>query len=334
VLFVDGLRYDLGRLLTEALEGLGCRVDLKSRWAALPTVTATAKPAVTPVAADIKGRGLDQSFAPVMKGSGKAADAAALRAAIKDRGGQVIAAGDLMIPAGSPAGGWWEAGEIDSLGHKLNARLAREVRNEVRRVAEVVQSLLDAGWRVVRVVTDHGWLLMPGGLPKVDLPKHLATTKWSRVALLQGAAPAGVEVIHWHWNPQHTVATPPGIACFGGGQEYAHGGISIQECLVPDLTVTRAVSAVSAQPGIASVGWLKYRCVVEIRHAASDTRVDIRVDAPTGKSVLKSPKAPDADGCASIPVEDEYEKKQLVVVLLDAAGNVIAQRKTRVGETA
>jgi hypothetical protein len=62
--------------------------------------------------------------------------------------------------------------------------------------------------------------------------------------------------------------------------------------------------------------------------------VDIRVDAPTGKSVLKSPKVPDADGCASIPVEDEYEKKQLVVVLLDAAGNVIAQRKTRVGETA
>jgi hypothetical protein len=62
--------------------------------------------------------------------------------------------------------------------------------------------------------------------------------------------------------------------------------------------------------------------------------VDIRVDAPTGKSVLKSPKSPDADGSASIPVEDEYEKKQLVVVLLDAAGTVIAQRKTRVGESA
>ena len=334
ILFVDGLRYDLGRLLTEALEGLGCRVELRSRWAALPTVTATAKPAVTPVAADIEGRGLDQSFAPVLKKGGKTADAAGLRAAIKDRGGQVIAAGDLSIPGGAGIGGWREAGEIDSLGHKLNARLAREVRNEVRRVAEAVQSLLDAGWRAVCVVTDHGWLLMPGGLPKVDLPKHLATTKWSRVALLKGEAPAGVEVVHWHWNPQHTVATPPGIACFSGGQEYAHGGVSIQECLIPHLTVTRSGAPSGTLPGIASVGWLKYRCVVETRHATAEVRVDIRVDAPTGKSVLKSPKVPDADGCASIPVEDEYEKKQLVVVLLDAAGNVIAQRKTSVGETA
>jgi hypothetical protein len=90
-----------------------------------------------------------------------------------------------------------------------------------------VQSLLDAGWQAVRVVTDHGWLLMPGGLPKVDLPKHLASTKWSRCALLQGATPAGVELVHWHWNAQYTVATPPGVACFTSGQEYAHGGVSI-----------------------------------------------------------------------------------------------------------
>jgi hypothetical protein len=334
ILFVDGLRYDLGRLLSEALEGVGCRVDLKSRWAALPTVTATAKPAVTPVAGDIEGRTLEQTFAPVLKSNGKPADAAALRAVIKDRGGQVIAAGEFAMPQGASLGGWHEAGEIDSLGHKLNARLAREVRSEVRRVAEVVQSLLDAGWQAVRVVTDHGWLLMPGGLPKVDLPKHLASTKWSRCALLQGATPAGVELVHWHWNAQHTVATPPGVACFTSGQEYAHGGVSIQECLIPDLTVTRAGGGGGAQPGIASVGWLKYRCIVDTRNATPETRVDIRVDAPTGKSVLKSPKSPDADGSASIPVEDEYEKKQLVVVLLDAAGTVIAQRKTRVGESA
>jgi len=29
------------------------------------------------------------------------------------------------------------------------------------------------------VVTDHGWLLMPEGLPKVELPAYLAATKWS-----------------------------------------------------------------------------------------------------------------------------------------------------------
>jgi hypothetical protein len=332
VLFVDGLRYDVARILTEALEGLGCRVELQRRWAALPTVTATAKPAVSPVAGEIEGRKLDESFAPVLRSTGKPADAAALRAAIKERGGQVIAAGELLVPVGASLGGWHESGEIDSLGHKLNAKLAREISDEVRRIAEVVQSLLDAGWRAVRIVTDHGWLLMPGGLPKVDLSKHLAASKWSRCALLQGATPAGVEVVHWHWNPQYTVATPPGVACFSSGQEYAHGGVSVQECLIPDLTVTRTGGGSGAQPGIASVGWLKYRCIVETRNASSDVRVDIRIDLPTGKSALKSPKAPDADGSASIPVEDEYEKRQLVVVLLDAAGTVIAQRKTRMGD--
>ena len=34
-----------------------------------------------------------------------------------------------------------------------------------------VESLLAAGWREVRIVTDRGWLLLPGGLPKTDLPK-------------------------------------------------------------------------------------------------------------------------------------------------------------------
>jgi hypothetical protein len=151
--------------------------------------------------------------------------------------------------------------------------------------------------------------------------------------LLGGATPAGVELVHWHWNPQHTVATPPGVACFTSGQVYAHGGVSIQECLIPDLTVTRVSEIGGAQPTIVSVGWSKYRCIVDTRNARLETKVDIRVDSPTGKAVLKSPRTLEPDGSASIPVEDEYEKKQLVVVLLDAAGTVIAQRKTRVGES-
>jgi hypothetical protein len=60
--------------------------------------------------------------------------------------------------------------------------------------------------------------------------------------------------------------------------------------------------------------------------------VDIRVDSPGGSSTLKAPRALDADGSVSIPVEDEYEGKKLVVVLLDAQGTVIAQRKTRIGD--
>lgn len=333
VLFVDGLRYDLGRLLAELLENAGCTVSVQSRWAALPTVTATAKPAVSPVADGIVGRAFDATFAPRFTSSEKAVDASGLRSAIAAKGGQIIGNGDLLMPVQADAAGWRETGELDTLGHKLGARLARIARDETLKVADDILALLEAGWRSVRVVTDHGWLLLPGGLPKVELSKHLAATKWSRCALLDGAAPAGIVTVHWHWNPQYSAATPPGIACFTVNQEYAHGGVSIQECLIPDITVSRLSSGTSgALPRLVSVAWAKYRCVIETQDASPDLRVDIRVDTPNGKSVLKSPKALDADGSVSIPVEDEYEKKQLMVLLVDAKGAVIAQRKTRIGE--
>ena len=40
---------------------------------------------------------------------------------------------------------------------------------EVEAIAHRVQSLRRAGWARVRVVTDHGWLLVPGGLPKATI---------------------------------------------------------------------------------------------------------------------------------------------------------------------
>ena len=333
VLFVDGLRYDLGRLLAEILENAGCTVSVQPRWAALPTVTATAKPAVAPAATEIVGRDFDATFAPRFMSSEKAVDASGLRAAIAAKGSQIIGSGNLILPIQADSSGWREIGELDTLGHKLGARLARVARDETIKVADDIIALLEAGWRSVRVVTDHGWLLLPGGLPKVELPKHLAATKWSRCALLEGAAPAGIVTVHWYWNSQCSAATPPGISCFTVNQEYAHGGVSIQECLIPDIRVSRPSSVTAgARPRLVSVAWAKYRCVIETENASSDLCVDIRVDTPNGKSVLKSPKALDSDGSVSIPVEDEYEKKQLVVLLIDTKGAVIAQRKTHIGE--
>ena len=56
VLFADGLRFDVAQWLLERLRSQGGRlVDVSTRWAALPTVTATAKPAVSPVAGNIEG---------------------------------------------------------------------------------------------------------------------------------------------------------------------------------------------------------------------------------------------------------------------------------------
>jgi hypothetical protein len=50
---------------------------------------------------------------------------------------------------------------------------------------ERVEELIQAGWRRFRIVTDHGWLLLPGGLPKTELPMHQVETRWGRSAILK-----------------------------------------------------------------------------------------------------------------------------------------------------
>src|SRR5450755_187322 len=55
LLFVDGLRYDLGAWLTEKLEARSLLARLSHRLSPLPTVTATAKPMATPIGSELKG---------------------------------------------------------------------------------------------------------------------------------------------------------------------------------------------------------------------------------------------------------------------------------------
>lgn len=332
LLFADGLRYDVGQRLAERLEGRGCRVTVKRRWAALPTVTATAKPAVTPVADGIVGKVLGEDFAATLDKSGRSATAQNLRTAMEERGYQVLGEGTFDVPVSHPAHGWVETADIDSLGHKLGTRLARHIDEELERLATRIGGLLDAGWVAVRVVTDHGWLLLPGGLPKVDLPKHLTATRWPRCAVIAGDSTPDVSRAPWHWNASQWFATAPGIACFNTSEEeYTHGGLSIQECLTPDLLIERAGEAMTVAT-FASVTWRGLRCFVEVVSRGGAVVADLRLDRPSGISVAAAPKRVEADGSVSLVLAgDEHEAAQLVLVLVDGAGHILAHKPTRAG---
>ena len=331
LMFVDGLRFDLAQRLSERMEGRGFRIDLGRRWAALPTVTGTGKPAVTPVAGEIEGDVLRQSFGARMRDGGKLATAPVLRVALEARGYQLLGGDGSDAPRSHPARGWLETGEFDTLGHQRGAQLARDLERELERVAERIERVLDAGWTSVRVVTDHGWLLLPGGLPKVDLPKHLTESRWARCAVIAGESVADVIRAPWHWNRAQWFATPPGIACFNRSEEYAHGGLSIQECLIPDLVVTRVEGAETAGT-ITSVTWRGLRCFIKAAVCGGPVTADLRLERPTGESVAATAKAVDAEGAVSLVLaDDEHEAAALVLVLLDEAGRVLAQRPVRVG---
>ena len=331
LMFADGLRYDVGRRLAAKLEVRGCQVRVDRRWAALPTVTATGKPAVTPVAGKIVGADLPEDFAPSLGSGGKPADAAGLRGALREMKYQLLGTELGDWPASDEARGWLETGQLDKRGHDLGEDLARQIDSELDRLAEQVLKLLDAGWKSVRIVTDHGWLLVPGGLPKVDLPKHLTASRWSRCAALSGESQVNVPTASWHWNSTQRYATAPGVACFNVSQSYTHGGLSVQECVTPELMVTRG-DAVAAAVRIRAVTWRGMRCFIESDGAAKGVEADLRLERPTGESVVASTKELDEDGTTSLVVaDDSCEDAQLVLVLLDQSGTVLAQKKTKVG---
>ncbi len=201
------------------------------------------------------------------------------------------------------------------------------------RIADRVVALLGSGWHRVRIVTDHGWLLLPGGLPKFELPAYLVETKWARCAMVRGESLPDAPTYFWYWNPQVRIASPPGIACFRVGNEYAHGGVSLQECVVPELVVEPGEETIKAV--IASVQWKRMRCRVAVDTNNPDVRVDLRRNwKQSSTSIVASAKGVGPAGEASLVVEDEsYEGAAAMVVVVDRSDNVLDRRSTIVGET-
>jgi hypothetical protein len=245
---------------------------------------------------------------------------------------EVLEDESVRAPASSDALGWTEVGRLDELGHKVGAGLAQQVERAVEAIAERISDLLAAGWARVRVVTDHGWVLLPGGLPKVDLPAHLVATKWARCAAVRGESTPAVPVYPWHWNPLVLIASPPGIGSFMAGVEYAHGGVSLQECVVPELVVEAGAEAVKAT--IAEVQWRGMRCRVRANTNRAGIRVDLRRNwKQPASTIAATVKELGASGEASLAVSDDsHEGAAVTVVLLDSAGSVLDHKSTTVGE--
>lgn len=192
--------------------------------------------------------------------------------------------------------------------------------------------LKSAGWRTVRVVTDHGWLLMPGGFASVNLPASVTETHWSRAAVLsQGAAPE-LPWLPWHWDPMVRIAVPPGAEAFRAGDVYAHGGLSPQECVTPDITIGGSGEATSAGGRIVSVAWRRLRLQVELAGKLEDCSVEVRRVVNDGATRLGEPVTIEGT-TAKYTMSDEVDEGEPVhVVLLDRHGGVADSKTTAVGE--
>jgi len=331
ILFADGLRFDVGQRLVAVASERHIEVSSGWRWAALPTVTATAKPAASPIAGKIRGSRLESDFCPEMADSGVSLTTDRFRKLLSAEGFQVIGATESGDARAKNARGWTEYGEFDKLGHTLQGKLAARIEDQLELLLERVQGLLEGGWKRVRVVTDHGWLLVPGGMPKVQLPKYLAESRWSRCASIKDSSHVEVPIAGWSWNPQERFAYAPGVHCFVVGQEYAHGGASLQECLIPVLTLA-STGAPAGVVTVSEVRWVGLRCRVSVQPAAEGLLADLRTKANVSDSSITEPKALDADGRAALLVaDDSLEGTMASLVIVDVSGRVVCKEATTVG---
>ena len=328
--FVDGLRYDVAVDLSKRLESIG-RVSMDTQWTSLPSVTSSGKAWVSPVAHKITGQSADAEFQPGVTDSGKPLTTYHFRKLLDDEGIQFLASSETGQPSGRA---WTECGDLDHFGHEHQLRLSRELPNQMGQIVERIQEPAEAGWSHFRIVTDHGWLLVPGGLPKVELPKSQAETRWGRCAVLKETSTASVLTFGWDWCKQVQIAFAPGISSFIAGSVYAHGGLSLQECLVPVIALAiggGASAAVSVD--IAKLVWRGMRCQVEITPRMPGLSVDIRSNAAAASTSMLTAAKLLTDGKASLAIpNDGLEGNAAVVVILDATGKVIQKANTTIGE--
>lgn len=142
LLFADGLRFDVSQRLVKKLKRTGRSVSVTIRWAGLPMVTATAKPAASSVTESIKGVSLGEGFRPVIADTDLPLTTGRFRKLLAAVGYQYIGGDETGEPTGRA---WTENGELDKLGHSLQGKLAARIDDPIELLFERIEILLKAG---------------------------------------------------------------------------------------------------------------------------------------------------------------------------------------------
>lgn len=326
VLFVDGLRFDVAASVADVLTQRQLSSELTWGLAGVPTVTGTCKPAVSPVAAFLGG---GPELSPSTPGGGLV-NQESLKKVLAEHGWPFIPDDSVGDPVGR---GWTEGGNIDTLGHSLGIKLAHQLPDQVRLLATRIVELLSAGWQRVVVVTDHGWLLLPGQLPKHHVPEHLMVVRKGRCARLTegAAAPAGVSLLPWRWDAGVQIAVAPGIHAFEAGKVYEHGGLSPQESVVPRMVVTKPTGGKPAALTI-DYSWVGLTLKVEVSEAPDGCSVDIRGRANDKTTSLATAPKDLKDGKVRLVIEDQHQGQAAVIVVVSPDDTLLANTPTLIPE--
>lgn len=327
VLFVDAFRYELAEEFCKRLEKQQLKVSLTTGWSAIPSLTPTAKPNVSPIATAVSMQSDIAEFRPQLQ-NGKDLLTPVLRDALKMAGFKLVThANDIQVTGKY----WQEIGDIDTKGHEEQANMVRRIEELFEQVLEALNDAFERGVTRIKIVTDHGWLLLPGGLPKTQINVGLTETRWGRCALIKEGATSDLLHLPWRWNPSIFIAYAPGISFFKVNEEYAHGGISIHECLVPTMIIENP-NTFNIEAEVKVVKWVNLKCTIQTSDVPDGYFVDIRTkynDAKT--SIVLSKSKTIKSNTVTLMVDDGAESQAAHIVLMDENERILDKKPTTVG---
>lgn len=219
-----------------------------------------------------------------------------------------------------------------------NEKQEKELREALRRLESTNPA--EARQTIQALEQEHGprrkWVWCTLGFsPLAVALQHLVVLAEQTATALGGdkeSSQVTVPVASWHWNPLVRFAYGPGVSCFLKGSEYAHGGVSLQECLLTDLLLTPSTTVSTLSVKVVHIQWLGLRCRVTLEAGGSDIMVDLRTKPNDPSSTVTTPKKVEADGKAGLLVADEtLEGTTVSLVVLDASGQVIGREATTIG---
>lgn len=130
---------------------------------------------------------------------------------------------------------------IDSLGHDNASDLIRHLAKEVERLVLVIGKLHAWGYPEIHVLTDHGFVTTSSEFepPVVRIPADRTIIVKSRFALVEEGAAVEAKTFPFPLDPRVRVAVPAGTAYFKEERTFAHGGVALQEVVIPHLISRR-----------------------------------------------------------------------------------------------
>lgn len=362
---VDAMRYEMGRSLRARLEELG-GVTIEAAATVVPTTTPFGMAALMPGAAGaLRATRKGDDLVPTI--AGKVIESSSERMAwIRERLGdqfvdvtldEVVDASQrkkLALRIANARLVVVKTQDIDELGEGQLLRARRHMSEVPGDLLIALQTLASLGIERAVLAADHGHVLMPEVLPgdRVSEPPGtwLKAKRRCRIGTQLTSVPNVLTLPAAHVGldaPVPDFAVPRGFRVFTDGPGYFHEGMSLQECLVPVISVRlRAATPVATDRGTVKVVYGKdrfttVRFAVKLRSEGANQALSVKLevvdagskdarivgsaldsdvtDALTGATLV----APGAEVAVVVEIDENFEGPAVEIRARDAQSGAV-----------